>query len=523
MPTRALPYIRRPNPVLAMCSRGNRRLSRAFFLSLGLSILFGLVVIALSNTTNQSYHSYLIPWIILLFFVLCFPLFYIVYSRSFSLFHPIVYAIWTYLFPAFVVGSLYFAIGEYEPWFMGLIPNPRYYLPLTLIFIILGFMGLSMGFFLPWGKRLGKAISGRLPSWDWRFADIFRPALVLIIIGELCKLGAFASGNLGYQYVEEASTLGATLNLLGLLSTMGSFLLWLSVFRIKRLSGSHLFIMGFLVAIIVFSVLLGGGRGAFLHNTMPLIAAYVFSKRRIRFRKGIIIGAVLAIVLLVGMIYGTVFRQIKGNESQLDIQEYFGIAITALDQLRNQGIAESVRIGIEAFLQRIETLSQLGVIVSNYVSTDTMAPGYGIPSIWTMTWTAFIPRAIWPDKPNVSGARGLGSIYFNYGESSPAITPIIDLLLNYGPAGVFIGMAMLGMFMRIIYSALAAGRSISAWRIVGYYLLLSSVSYEGFFGSLLPLLIRVCFVFLIGTVVLLTLCTRHKSIRKIPTIGAIEI
>jgi len=152
-------------------------------------------------------------------------------------------------------------------------------------------------------------------------------------------------------------------------------------------------------------------------------------------------------------------------------------------------------------------------VVANSETMKQARAEYGIPTIWTMIWTGFIPRAIWPNKPAVSGARGIGLLYFRYGESSPAITPMIDLLLNYGRFSIPIGMALLGMLLGFSYSALIETEIVSAWRIAGYYMLLSCINYEGFFGSILPLLIRAFFVFIIGTSLILTMTKTH-NVRK---------
>jgi hypothetical protein len=485
----------------------------ALFLSL--AILGVGVLILLDDLTHLFQYSYLIPWILLVFVVVCIPVIYLIIRGSFGLFHPLVYAAWIYFLPAFVLGSLCLATGLRDPWFMVLIPNPEHYLPLTLIYIALGFAGLTLGFAVPLGRRIGGAIARKLPAWDWEVSDLFRPAMFLVIIGELFKLGAFANANLGYQYTEDPSTFGATLNVLGLLSAMGSFLLWFAIFRAKRLMLRHYLIALLLLALIVYTMVLGGGRGTLFSSTVLFIGAYVFSRRRIKLRQALLIALLIVGALFVGMAYGTVFRQIKGNEAQMRLQEYLGIGSMAFDQLSSQGFEENLSLSADAFLQRIETVSQLAVYVANYERLQSAEASYGIADIWTMTWTAFIPRAIWPDKPTISGARGLGLLYFNIGNSSPTVSPMIDLLRNFGPIGVSLGMALLGIVLRIMYSALIHGQRTSAWRTAGYYLLLTNVSYEGMYGSILPVLIRVCVVFSVGLAFLYVMMPRRGGTRAV--------
>ena len=270
-----------------------------------------------------------------------------------------------------------------------------------------------------------------------------------------------------------------------------------------------------LITLMVYSMVLGGGKGSLLTSTVVIIGAYIFSGRRIKARHFLSGALIISVALFLGITFGTIFRQIKGNEAQLSLQEYFNLGIKTFDQLNRQGIEENVSISVNMFFQRIETVSQLAVFVSNYEKLRPLEASYGISDIWTMTWTAFIPRAIWPDKPNISGARGLGSLYFEMENTSPAISPMVDLFLNFGLVGILLGMAILGIILRIIYSALIQEQTLFAWRAAGYFLLLTNVSYEGMYGSIFPVLIRVCVVFFIGLVLIYVMMIRRSRVRAI--------
>ena len=151
------------------------------------------------------------------------------------------------------------------------------------------------------------------------------------------------------------------------------------------------------------------------------------------------------------------------------------------------------------------------MVVGNYEKLEEYADDYGLAgNIWTYTWTAFIPRFIWTDKPIIADARAYSALYFDFGENSFAITPIGDLLRNYGPIGVPLGMALLGFVLRILYTALVDGGTRSVWRSATYYLLLVNVSYEGFYGMLLPSMLRLMLILLLcGFVINLMVRKRH--------------
>lgn len=473
----------------------------ASILSFFATILLIVSLILLNSSIRIFEYTYLIPWIIIVFVVISVPVIYLVIHETFELFHPLIYAAWSYFFPAFVLGALFIGIGTNDPWYMGYIRDPERDLPLTLFYVTLGFVGLILGYAIPVGKKLGQVILYRLPSWDWDISLVYKPALLMVIAGEAFKLAAFRLGSFGYQLAEETSMFGATLNMLGMLSTMGSFLLWLAIFRTKYPGIQHYLLILFLLALSVYTMILGGGRGGLYNYVMILIGAFVFSGRRIKLRHILLLGLVVTGALLAGMAYGTLFRQIKGNEAQMSFREYFDVGTETFRQLGRQGLTDNYSDSVNALLMRMETVSQLAVFVSNYERLQSLESSYGIADIWTMTWTAFIPRAIWKDKPVISGSRSLGLLYFNYGDSSPAMTPMIDLVRNYGPLGIIPGMAFLGLLLRTLYVALIGGNNISVGRTVGYFLLLTNISYESMYGSILPILVRVCFVFIFGIII----------------------
>jgi hypothetical protein len=167
--------------------------------------------------------------------------------------------------------------------------------------------------------------------------------------------------------------------------------------------------------------------------------------------------------------------------------------------MRDRGVGDNLTFALDTFAQRIETTSSVAVVVANYEKLEPYSSDYGLAgNIWMYTWTAFIPRFIWPDKPIVSDARAYSALYFDYGDNSFAITPMGDLLRNFGPLGVPIGMAFLGFILRVMYTSLIEGSVKSVWRSAAYYLLLVNTSYEGFYGTIIPSLLRLSIVLLVA-------------------------
>ena len=120
-----------------------------------------------------------------------------------------------------------------------------------------------------------------------------------------------------------------------------------------------------------------------------------------------------------------------------------------------------------------------------------------------------IPRVIWNEKPSQSDPRKYSDLYFNQNDNSFAITPFGDLLRNFGVIGIPLGMMIIGIFFRVIYRALIELQPLSMWRSMLYFMLLTSVSYEGFYGTIIPQFIKVGVVAVSG-ILIVNLLARMK-------------
>ncbi len=469
-------------------------------LLVGIVAIAGLLVAFFSGSLSNPFtDTYLLPWCGLTAVVVISPSVYLAVRKRFDLFHPLVFAAWSYFVPAFVIGGLVLASGLWQPFFMAFIPDPEYYLPLTMLYIALGFAGLTFGYALPFGKRLGDLLNRRLPLWDWKPREILFPGVVLLAVGVFSSSSAFTAGLIGYQKSRVIEMFDATLATFTFLVVLSSFMLWYAIFKVEHRTLPFKVVACILVALVPFSTLLSGSRGGLIHNLLPIAMAFWLSGRRIKLHHGLILGTLLTGAVLLGVVYGTTFRRIKGDEEQVDFNTYLSQSGQAIKVMNDRGVKDNFAFAIDTLAQRMETTSSLAVVVANYEKLETYAGDYGLAgNIWTYTWTAFIPRFIWTDKPLISDARAYSALYFDYGDNSFAITPMGDLLRNFGPIGVPLGMALLGFFLRVLYVALIEGTQGSVWRSAAYYLLLVNVSYEGFYGTIIPSMLRLGILTLIG-------------------------
>jgi len=445
---------------------------------------------------------YLLPWCLATGAVIVAPSLYFIYKGNFSPFHPLVFAAWSYFFPGFFIGGLLLASGLSQPYYLTFVQDEYYNLPLTFIYIMLGYAGLTLGFVIPYAKRIGTKISKWLPKWHMKTEKVAVPGLVLLALGLATTIIAFIQGILGFQKVQEIGTFDGIIFLLSLFWLEATFLLWLYIFRSKTVGIPQFVIIGILIGTSLTKSAFQGNRGSLVQLLIMITFAFVFSGRKLTTRH-YIIGSVLVMFALVGgMIYGTTFRSVKQTQEQIGMEEYAGMVGTAFDKLADQDIGTTLVDGMGALAERLDSVSAVAVVVSNYEALAPYEEVWGInDNIYVDTVTFFVPRVIWPDKPVSIEPRKYADLYFNFSENSFTMTPMADLLRNFGPIGVPLGMILLGFLIRLIYAALVEDQDFSYWRSTLFYMLLTSISYEGTYGLILPLLVKIGLTAILGIII----------------------
>lgn len=454
---------------------------------------------------------YLIPWCILATLVLFSPSAYLLYKNKFDLFHPLVFGVWSYIFPAFVLGGVILSFGWSEPYYLTYVENPRYNLPLTLVYVMVGFVGMVVGFALPIGRFISKKLDSFTPSWEWKVDEIWIPGLLLLIAGIGVNILGFVQGLIGFQRVDEIGIFDGFLFFLVILLTEGSFLLWTGIFTTNKKTGLYYLVFIFLLALIPMRMALQGNRGSLLSMVIVIAAAFSYSGRRLKGKHTVIIGIIFVSAIFIGMIYGTAFRSIKGSESRISAGDYFGQVALTVDFLTTKDPGSIIEQSVVTLAERLDNLSALGVAVANYEKLAPYEAGFGIENnIVNDLYTSFIPRFMWSDKPQTSDARAYSDLYFNFSENSFAVTPFGDLLRNFGPIGVPLGMMIIGIYFRIIHSLFIATENRAMWKNAAYFILLTVVSYEGFYATIFPTFVRSVFV-LAASLFLVNIIIRQVS------------
>ncbi len=474
-------------------------------------VLWGIVTItvltylAYAGETSGASASkyYLLPWCFLTGAVVSSPAIFQLFKGQFDPFHPLVFPAWSYFLPAFFIGGILLAAGVVEPYYLAFIEDEQYNLPLTFVYIMLGYLGLIAGFTLPIGRRLGEKVSRWLPVWDWKTENMVVPGLILLGLGLANTILAFTQGLLGFQKVEERGIFDGIVYLLSLFWVEASLVLWLYVFRSKKLATTQYLIILTLLVTSFARAAFQGNRGIFINTFIMIAFAFVLSGRKVTMKFGAIGGTIAAFAVVFGMIYGTTFRSIKQDQGTLGMDKYADVVTSTFEKVGDQDFGANLSFGFVALGERLESVSSLAVIVSNYEKLAPYEEIYGInDNIWNDTAIFFIPRIVWPNKPVGIEPSKYADLYFNFSENAFTMTPIGDLLRNFGPFGIPLGMCFLGILIRSIYAALRENQEFSFWRATLFYMMLTAISYEGTYGLILPSIVKVGAVSMLGLIIL---------------------
>jgi hypothetical protein len=465
----------------------------------GIALLGGCAFLWYDSGSEFFGDYYLLPWCLISGIVILAPSAYFLHKGQFNLFNPLVFAAWSYIFPAFVIGGVMLSFGWSDPYYLTFVENPRYELPLSLMYVTLGYLGIVVGYFLSPAKKFGKFLERRLPRWDWQPSEVWLGGLLLIVAGFGINILGFIRGIVGFQRAESVEAFDGLLIFLLIVLSEGTVLLWLAVFQTKQRTGVFYLVLAILIAIIPLRVAVLGSRSGFVLSLFPIVMAFVFSGRKLKWQHTTILSVGLVIAVCVGMIYGTTFRNIKGSEDRINAGDYFGQVAATIEYLSETDPLLILEEGAQAMALRVENLSAVGVVVSNYEKLAPYEEAYGLQNnIINDLLYSFVPRFIYPEKPNTSDTRAYSDLYFNYGENAWTVTPFGDLLRNFGPIGIPLGMMLVGMYLRVIYSTLIETENPAMWKTVAYYPLLTVISYESFYAILFPSIIRVLFVLVIS-------------------------
>lgn len=306
-----------------------------------------------------------------------------------------------------------------------------------------------LAFWIGYHAHLGKAIARSLPILPrkWSGVSALQIAFLCIVFGWSLRIflmvsqaegiGAWLSAN---KYVELAQAQGTVyLSILSSLATVGLLIIFIMA-RIRRNRGYWLLFGLFIMPELAFSFV-SGSRGQFFFLLLGLlIGLYMTSNRghkvSMRYVRQVIVLVLLLIVLF------PLFSVIRGGVGNLGTTlsrtSNFWKNPTALFHL-----VEGRQYGLDSL-----------VLVINRASKDE---NYTLGSELSLVAVAWIPRAIWPDKPIISVGKIFYKKFFppiyNKGTAA-AVTLPGEFYWDLGLGGVIMGMLLIGVLWRFLFEYL---------------------------------------------------------------------
>jgi hypothetical protein len=416
--------------------------------------------------------------------------------KNVSLLNPFLYETLIYFIPA-SIGAVNLGFTAAMPSYERLLPEYEHFIIIALLYLGLSYVSLWIGF--RWcNATSARGIAHLLPHWNWTPESVILPALIVLVVGDLCLYAAFRLGAVGF--VSTVSEYGEILVVLSLLGTIGTFYLCWSFFRVRRKTVIHYILALIILTHAVYVVVTGGGKGTPIALVLLIMMAYYASGRHLSRRGAIAVAVIASLSIIGGVAYGTGFRLLMGSERQATLTEYIETAQLAMTQIGSQDVQDTLPTTLRLFLMRCDRTSTLAVVIARHDELKNSEEEWGLSNnIIKDTLTSVIPRFLWNNKPMVADARSLSLLYFNVPDTSFTFGLTGDLFRNAGIFGIVVGMAFLGAALKYGYSTMVTN-SESIWARCTYCVILTSINFEGFYSGILPVLFRVALICLLAGV-----------------------
>jgi hypothetical protein len=403
-----------------------------------------------------------------------------------SLLNPMLFAACTYFVPA-AIGAVNLAFSMPIPLYSRLLPEYEHSIIIAIAFQILGYVSLFIGFSLC-KTTFATKIAHHLPEWKWTYSAVTFPALIILALGDTCRLIAFNLGSVGFA--NEVSVFGSTFYFLSGLGTFGAIMTSSQIFAARKVSFRNVLLSLTIFVHCIFIILTSGGKGGPISLVLMILLAYYVSGHLLGIRGVCLLGIIAIFAILGGVAYGMGFRQHMGEERKASISEYYEMAESTINDMSRIDVKDTLKTAVDLFLFRVDATTSLAIVIDRRDELKGAEDDYGLSNnIVNDLLSSLIPRAIWNSKPNVADAREMSYLYFNATDTSYAFSFIGDLYRNGGMIAVIVGMGFLGAALRLGYQIMVVASN-SIWSKCTYCVLIIAVNYEGLYSGITPILIR---------------------------------
>lgn len=371
-------------------------------------------------------------------------------SKTFDVFEPII-PISLLIGLAFGIRAMYLA---YAPVTMLPIRVGRFtfddFVSSTLLLTIAAYCALLVGYYVVGGAVPLVPLSQRAARKAW--SPTLHGGKFAVLLGA----GALATFALRATSANEVSAATNVIGILaGLVQISGCILaLHIGAGDQRRWLRAALWVV--VVPMAVWQSVALAAKSPTLLMLYAVIAATHYAKRPIRLPR-----LAASVVLLVVVVFPVINTYRVPSDSPLSVSsmapgasELASRAAAIPGMLAQMTPAEYLQLSAETLISRFSGVDAVSLLLKYDVSAELANP---LLYLYVPVY-AFIPRAVWPDKPVLEQGTRFGQLLIEPGttqgvawESAFGMFHIGDLLVNFGVTGVLIGMCVLGCLYRVAY------------------------------------------------------------------------
>ena len=191
--------------------------------------------------------------------------------------------------------------------------------------------------------------------------------------------------------------------------------------------------------------------------------------------------------------------------------------VATYDRIQKWDSKTFMRFSLETFQTRLAMINSVAIVVRDVGRWEPYARG---KTLFMPILTFFVPRVLWPDKPQTELGKDFGRRFrvtdFRNPDVFIGVTVPGELYWNFHLPGILIGMGLLGMGMRLIYRRYGESMRLDPIRRAMHILLLINIAHFAG-GAIAPALVA-----LIRTVIVLEglrLIARHFGLIEVIDTG----
>lgn len=337
-------------------------------------------------------------------------------------------------------------------------------IPPAILVAMVGLAALTFGYVCgpPAGlvRAARAAVTNRFPSGG-RSLRVPSIAVWLYLTGTLARGLRLSTGQYGYlqdasQTLASPSPFAQALSMMEALTGIGLVVAALDCFSFSRSLRSRI-ILACLAVVEIAVGLASASKEDVLFTLVTLALVWTFAGRKLP----VLPTLAAALIVLLLFPFTTEYRSTarSGDSGQISASTALAQLPDAAGDTLDSATPESVAVdGPSVVARRLRQIDNVALVRQK---TPDEIPYRPVTSLVQGPLVALVPRALWPSKPIISTGRDFSQDYYELPSSlysANAITVPGDLIRHGGLPPLMIGLAILGIVLRLFDRALSPAR-----------------------------------------------------------------